>query len=64
MGLEIRVLTYDNHRNVAGFNRKMPPQPFSLNKCISNGNTDIKSTIIKKRSRFTFTHKDRILSQI
>ena len=36
MGLEIRVLTYDNHRNVAGFNRKMAPQPFSLNKCISN----------------------------
>jgi hypothetical protein len=41
MTLEIHVLAWDRHKNVAGLNRLMGSQPSPLDNWISNGNTYI-----------------------
>jgi hypothetical protein len=41
MKLEIQILTWDSHRNVAELNMLMRSQPSPLDNWIYNGNTEI-----------------------
>ena len=62
MTLEIQVLAWERHKNVAGFNWLMGSQPSPLDNWIFNSNTHLQT--IKYLKRFAFTQKDQTLTKI